>query len=286
MAAFRIAIGAVTLIDFSTTLLPHLDDYYGAAGASDPNSPANWWQPADWPWPLLGPETAPSTVRLYAVALLVAAALVTVGLATRVSTLVTWFLLVSFHFANQAVLNAGDALLRCGLFYLLWMPAGAAWSVDARLAAARGRAPSATVAAWGLRLAQAQLLVVYLFTALEKAAGGPRASHWLTGEAVGRALRHPLVMRVDWFTDLPAWIAASVTWAVLAWELTFPLLVASRRLRPWALGFGVLVHVGIALVMDVGHFSFTVLAYYVLFVPDRLLGRLGARLRVGRPPRP
>ena len=30
---------------------------------------------------------------------------------------------------------------------------------------------------------------------------------------------------------------------------------------------GVLVHLGIAMSLDVGHFSFTVLAFYLLFLP-------------------
>ncbi len=67
----------------------------------------------------------------------------------------------------------------------------------------------------------------------------------------------------------PRLIGTACTWLILAWGLSFPALVLWRRSRPWALGMGALVHLGIALTLDVGHFSFTVLAFYPLFLPGR-----------------
>lgn len=270
LAAFRVVIGLIVLLDFGTTFLPGIEVYWGPFGVHDVYRGSNWWHPQDWPWGLFEPGARMPTVRWYALALIAATMCMTVGFLTRLSTAVTWVLLINFHYQNQAILNAGDALLRCALFYLMMMPAGATFGVDARLWTFLGRRSPTEVAPWGLRLAQVQLCIVYLFTAFKKMTPlGAHPSDWLTGEAIARAFRHPLVMRVDWLACLPEWSTALMTWGVFGWELTFPVLVPWRRFRPWVLGIGVIVHVGIAFVMEIGYFSFVILAYYLLFLPDR-----------------
>ena len=62
----------------------------------------------------------------------VAAALLAVGWRTRIATFVSWFLLGSLHARNELVLDGGDHLLRYLLFWCLFLPLGARWSLDAR----------------------------------------------------------------------------------------------------------------------------------------------------------
>ena len=55
-----------------------------------------------------------------------------VGYRTRVATIICWMLTVSLHARNGFLLDAGDDLLRSMLFWSLFLPLGARYSVDAR----------------------------------------------------------------------------------------------------------------------------------------------------------
>jgi hypothetical protein len=73
--------------------------------------------------------------------------------------------------------------------------------------------------------------------------------------------------------DVPALLARSeivanlMTYGVLAAEAAIALLVWNRRLRPWALGIGAALHIGIDLTLRVGFFSWAVLVLYLAFLP-------------------
>ena len=71
------------------------------------------------------------------------------------------------------------------------------------------------------------------------------------------------------------------TWATLAFEATFFVLVWNRRLRPWVIGIGVALHLGIDVFLDIGFFSIAIYLAYLAFVPDesanKLVGRFDKR---------
>jgi len=62
----------------------------------------------------------------------IAAALLAVGWRTWIATFVSWYLLGSLHARNELVLDGGDYVLRHLLFWSLFLPLGARWSLDAR----------------------------------------------------------------------------------------------------------------------------------------------------------
>lgn len=55
-----------------------------------------------------------------------------VGWQTRWNTFLSWLLLISVHSRNPMVLNGGDIYLRVILFWMLFLPWGHRWSLDAR----------------------------------------------------------------------------------------------------------------------------------------------------------
>ena len=94
---------------------------------------------------------------------------------------------------------------------------------------------------------------------------------WFTGEA----LQWHLVL--PWFgqTVVGSWMSDKlwITWPLciftVVFECGFPLIVWFRRLNPWALLGGVLLHGGILVTMNVGVFSYAALAMYpVLLHPE------------------
>jgi hypothetical protein len=109
----------------------------------------------------------PSSAYLLFALWALSAVLLTVGLFTRTSAVLCWALTVTFHVRLDWALNGGDALFRCGLFYLMFARSGAAWSLDAWLSGRQDRVP-----AWPVRLLQLQIIVVYFFTGMCKVTNG------------------------------------------------------------------------------------------------------------------
>ena len=54
------------------------------------------------------------------------------GYRTRLSTVISWYLLASLHRRNVLLLDAGDLELKLVLFWSIFLPMGARWSWDAR----------------------------------------------------------------------------------------------------------------------------------------------------------
>lgn len=88
-------------------------------------------------------------------------------------------------------------------------------------------------------------------------AGGPLAA-WLSGQR---------------------WLVAPMGWVTVVFECLFPLLVWSRRVNPWLLVVGASFHLGIAVLMNVGKFSWIALSAYPVLLHPEVARGLWARLR-------
>ena len=92
------------------------------------------------------------------------ALLLTVGLWTRVMSVAVFLCLTSIDQRNLLMLHGGDTFLRCAGFFLMFAPAGAAFSLD-RLIAIRSRKQDAQIksrAPWAQRMIQIELALMYL----------------------------------------------------------------------------------------------------------------------------
>ena len=257
LALVRIAFGLVVLA-WAVSLAGELFPFFGRQG-SQPSPPRSVGS-----WGVL--ELADGDVALLALyaSLVIAAGALVVGFHTRMAAVVVFVSLLSFERRAPFVFNAGDHLLRVLAFYIMLAPAGAALSVDGRRA---GRAVTdfPERAPWGLRLIQLQLTVLYLAAVWAKV----RGTTWNDGTAVSYALRLTDLERFPipgFLTDLPA-TSTLLTYSTLAIELGLALLVWNRRLRPWVLSLGVLMHLGIDWSLRVGFFSLAVFVMYVAFIP-------------------
>jgi hypothetical protein len=132
--------------------------------------------------------------------------------------------------------------------------------------------------AWPLRICQATLLLQYFGAGICKLRGDWLSSSrvlWLQAQDVYMTELSAWMVR-----ELPAWVWAGLQHGALAFELLAPVLFCVRRLRPIGFAWGLAMHLGIGLMMyRVGYFSFSVVAYYVLFADERHLLALRQRLR-------
>lgn len=141
---------------------------------------------------------------------------------------VTWFLYVNLMNRAWMASSGGQQLMASLLF----------WSVP--LAAKDGRLRF--LGLWAIRL---QLLIAYAATGLHKLTG----HFWLEGTALGVAASDG-AYGPSWIVGFPA-AAHVLSWAVLLFQLTFPVAVwFSRTREPW-MAFGLVFHLGTAIWMDI-----------------------------------
>lgn len=210
------------------------------------------------------------------------AVLFTVGLFTRWAGFAAFVILASTHVRNPAVLYGADSVARIWLFYLLLMPCGRAWSLDAIRARirARGRAfrePPAMMESWPVRLLQFQVALVYLATGVSKFYG----SDYHEGTALWFALANPTYSRfyvlAEPVLSSVAPVLAVLTLMTLWWELAFAFMVPFRLSRRVALSIGIFVHGGIFVAMQIQFWGPLMLLSYLGFVSGRGIHRLWIR---------
>jgi Vitamin K-dependent gamma-carboxylase len=183
------------------------------------------------------------------------------GAFTRLAAVMTWAISISFANANPYLDNAGDSIRLILLFYLMLCPCGAVWSLDGLV---KKRPRPVYVHPWPIRLIFTQMIVMYFINGLYKLFG----ESWLNGESLHYVLGDLVLARVSFsLLPLPFEVTRIMTWTVLTWEVSFPLLVIFKWPRRLALFFGVVFHLGIFVSMELGPFPLYALCMYLPLIP-------------------
>jgi uncharacterized membrane protein YphA (DoxX/SURF4 family) len=267
LAVIRIGTGLL-LAWASLVWLLDAEAFFGPEGWLPPHEV---WRMNDqpWQWSWYFAATWAPLRQTLAILTMLAGVTLAIGLATRLSAVVGLAGLVSA--ANRAPLNVFglDDTLGMLLISLVIGPAAACLSLDARFAsrltaAGGSRAgglgggrpggsgllaagvPESVSATLALRLLQCHLCVVYFFSGCGKLLG----PSWWDGTALWGAAANVQYRTMDltWLADHPLLLNA-LTLATLFWEVAYAAIVWPRLTRPWAIGMGVVVHLGIGLAM-------------------------------------
>jgi hypothetical protein len=269
IAFYRIVFGLTVLAD-GLLMARDLPAFFGTRGVLSPASAA-----------LIAPGFRVNLVRLlpagdawlcmFFVTYLLAAVCLTLGLRTRTAAAVVWLGMVSLHHRNPLILNSGDTFLRIAAFWLMFSPAGLAWSLDAR-----GHGDSAPKAApWAQRMIQIQISVLYATTVWLKLSG----PDWLDGTALYWVSRLPEFVRFPVpYVFEHMWTIRALTWGTLAVELALACLIWVRRLRPWVLLAGVVFHLAIEWSMALALMQWVMIGAYAVFLDEQQVLRLGRAL--------
>jgi len=234
--------------------------------------------PVDMFWPLDGLTPIPSSgPREWIVAhglgteagwamflgLIVVFIAVTIGFFSNGAVLAAFIGLVAQDHWNHIPLSSAHQVMIVLFFCLIWADSGQVWSLDARRANRAGAADPRPVPIWPLQLMRCQIALIYLTSGLWKIS----YPMWRDGSAVHWALslnafhRFPWPVPVEW-----AVFIAFVTWGTVLFELTFPLLVLFRATRIPALIAGIGLHIGLWATLELGPFSFLMMASYIAFL--------------------
>ncbi len=230
-------------------------------------APTDVWRMNDqpWQWSWFFAMPGPDGARVLASIALLAAVLLTLGLATPIAAVVSLLALVSA--ANRAPLNTFglDDTLGMLLIGLAVGPSGARLSLDERLlGAGQGSAAPSVRANVAVRILQVHLCVVYFFSGCGKLFG----ASWWEGTAIWGAAANVQYRTLDltWLAWHPL-VVNAITLGTLFWEVAYAALVWPRLTRRLFLAMAVMVHLGIGLAMGMMEFGLAMITANLAFVP-------------------
>jgi hypothetical protein len=213
---------------------------------------------------------------------LVFSLLLLVGYRTSLASLVSWSLIAGVHGRMPPLMQGGDHVIRMLLFWSIFLPLGACWSIDSARqgnSASAGRRRTA-VLSLGTVAYLVQLCLIYWYASAWKWAPEWRKdgtavylslqAEYFTTRVARFLLGYPELLRVLTFCTL--WLEALGP-AVLF----FPFSVTWQRLLV-ASAF-ILFHVGLALNLELGNFPWVCVVAWLAILPGALWDRIEAQLR-------
>jgi hypothetical protein len=193
--------------------------------------------------------------------------------------LIVFLCLTSIHQRNLYINHGGDTFLRVAGFFLIFAPAGAAFSIDRFIRVRKGKesAELQPRSPWAQRMIQFELSLIYLTSFWWKSMGAP----WVDGTALYYVTHLEEVQRFP----LPHWIQRPLilklgSWFALALEFSLGVLIWFKEVRYPLLLLGLMFHLTLEYALNIPMFQWDVLSAYVLFIEPADLTRAGHWLRV------
>ena len=209
--------------------------------------------------------------------------LMALGLANRFVSLIAFVLHLVFLQRNPSIIFGADVIASFWLFYLVFANAHkqikwAHYFLNRRKGLISDRAVKGDwLNTMALRFGQIQLCVIYMFSGMEKL----KNPSWWEGTAIWEALSFYDFSLVD-FSFLLSYplLSVGLTVFIVLFEIYFPVLVWTSKLRKIALLSGLVLHLGMALSLNTYFFSLIMLSSYILFIPSESLRRFFKKLNL------
>lgn len=209
-------------------------------------------------WSVLNWCRNPAALWSMHVVALTTFALLTIGLWTRIVSVLAFVFTVSYANRTPGALYGLDQINGLLSLYLMLGPSGSRFSVDAwRARRARQITDSPSVTAnLAVRLMQCHMCVIYLFAGLSKLQG----LSWWNGFAFwgGIANQEYQTLDLTWLADWPLVINV-LTHLTVAFELSYCVLIWNRWTRPLVLLTAICLHLGIVVALGMPTFGLAML---------------------------
>lgn len=204
---------------------------------------------------------------LFAIAILAAIAML-FGYHSRLATIASWVLLISMHNRNPLLIFAADDVLRAVMFWAMFLPIGAAYSVDRAMNTATRPVPLRILSGATLAL-MTQQCFIYIFSAVFKTTN---SAWWPDGSAVYYSLSYDqYVTPLGHFLLNLGPLLTVFTLVTLVLEWVGPLLIwwpiRTDFCRLLAVVIFISLHAGFGLTLNLGIFPFLSIATWLAFIP-------------------
>lgn len=267
LALFRIGIALIVLAD----LIIRFSDikvFYSDAGVL-PRTALKEVLASPYYWSIFFLSGQPFILGLiFLLAILIALALL-VGYRTRLATIATWAMIISIHNRNPALLFAADDVLRAILFWAMFLPLGACYSIDSALNSSTNPLPKRVVSGATFALIM-QICFIYMWSAAFKAKS---PLWWPDGDAVYYALSFDQYATPfgQFLLSLPQGFLKLLTFSAFGFEwLGFLLVfipVYNSFFRCLAIVLFILLHIGFGLSFTLGIFPLLCIFIWLVFIP-------------------
>lgn len=276
LALARVCLGILSFFDLGRRLWD-LEDFFTDAGLLPRSILIDQYETM-WRMSLLNLNGSYGFALILLLAGMIASVLFTLGWRTRVSNLVLWLAIISFQARfPEGATSGGDMLLRIFLFWSLFLPMNAIYSVDRALSEVKetnNEYFSVFTSLWII-----QVFLLYFFTFLYKWA----PVYHTTYEAVW------YMLQLDIFTTpVGKWIGQHyeltriLSFSSYALEIIGPVLLLIPFKRDWFRGAAVFsfwcFHLGIALTLHLGNFVPICLIIWIGLIPTTWWNYLEAKM--------
>ncbi len=198
------------------------------------------------------------------------------GYKTKAATLIVWLLTISLHNRNLFIQQSGDDLLRLLLFWGLFLPWHAYYSIDSKKTAISFKQNTLANMGYLLLLASVYFFTVSLKTSPEWRSEGSAIYFALSLEQ----LRLPAG---DLLYQFPV-LMKLLTWFVFYTELAIPILILwptnKCNLKLIAFILIALLHIGIGLTLYVGLFYIINIIAGVGLLPKKIIDQLETKFKI------
>ena len=260
-----------------------LEDFFTEHGWLSPQA-IELLQRDSYAWSYFWLIDSPTVLWIVHVAALIVFAMLTLGLFTRVTSILAFLAAASYIGRVPAALFGLDQINLMLAMYLMVGPSGAAFSLDRwwrqRRAGQRLPAVEPSVGAnIAIRLMQVHMCIIYLFAGMAKLSG----QAWWDGTAMWLAIGNFEYQSIDitWLANWPRLIDF-MTHLTIFWELSYCALVWPRLTRPIVLALAVPLHMGIALFLGMMTFGLVMLIGNLAFVPPYVIRAIISRRGAGQ----
>jgi uncharacterized membrane protein YphA (DoxX/SURF4 family) len=272
---FRVAVGVVTLMHFLSTISDF--DRLFSSRSIVPQDIMTAFTP-DWliTFPKivhffegLGIPEA-TTIIIVQCLFIVCCLFIITGSFSRISAFVLLILQISLTKGSSFFIYGVDFFTSMSLFYLTLFPSDNYFSLRNFLAKRPDRAANFMPVK---RMFQIHISIAYFFSGFGKLLG----FNWRNGEAIWKAINLPYANR-DFFFNF-SWLAEHpfllifMGWATIITEMCYPLFVWIPQTRKIWIFFTILMHLGIALTLNLYYFSAIMIVWNITnfyFEPGRV----------------
>lgn len=265
LALVRIGLAFVILADLLTRM-GDIVAHYTDAGVLPRQAAAEILPDGYWSFHLMGGQ-AWTQALIFLVAVTLALALL-LGYKTRLATIGSWAMIISLHNRNPALIFAADDVLRAIMFWAMFLPLGARYSIDSALNTASHPLPKRFFGVATVAL-MVQQCFIYMFSAFFKTTS---PTWWPEGSAVYYSLSFD-----QYVTPLGAWLLhlgallPIFTFFTLVLEWIGPLFLfvpyRSDLFRNIAIVTFILLHLGFGLTLNLGIFPALSIVTWLAFIP-------------------
>ena len=283
LGLLRVLTGALALY-YVASFGPDLVAFFGPGGLIPVETVQTWTNNVITRFSYFDSIETPGSLRAAHYAGLVVVGLFTIGFFTRVTSILSLVVLLSYLHRAPMLVSEAEPVLAMLMLYLCIGPSGACFSVDAWLRrkaqptdpTAEPPAPAkSTLATIATRLIQIHLAAIFVASGLAMLS----TQTWWAGDAVWWIIARPRSSGF-WLTRslsrMPL-VFQFLTHVIVAYHLLFPLLVWNRLARPLVLAAGLLIWPLVAIISGLYLYAAVMLAGTCIYISPAVVALLEKR---------